>query len=196
MFGSFKKWIQTTVDTTTNSVLSFNPLTALEETLNSTNTVNNGNAYNPSYQNTSNKPIQQQQLNKGLNSSNVNVSLSFNESIKVYKNNNQDSSSNVNKIVSSNNSQFKSFNQIPPSSLSIQNRKPEHSSKTQPSTPNLESSSSFFSNSFSIPKSASVQNQADQEPDLSHLSKEEQAHIALVLQRAKVDEIESTTQEM
>jgi hypothetical protein len=185
MFGSFKKWIQTTVDTTTNSVLSFNPLTALDETFNNTTQVNNnGNNYNSNHQyNEFKRPIHQQQ-NIDFNSSN--------ERIKLSKNHNQEL--NENKISISSNSndnsrQFRSFNQTPPS-LSIQNKRPEYSSKTQPSTPILEPSFNNFSNSFTIPKSASIQN--EHQPDLSHLSKEEQAHIALVLQRAQVDEIEST----
>jgi hypothetical protein len=183
MFGSFKKWIQTTVDTATNSVLSFNPLTAIDETFNNTTQVNNnGINYNSNDQyNEFKRPIQQQQ-NIDFNSSN--------ERIKISKNHNQDLNENKISPSSYNNDssrQFKSFNQIPPS---IQNKRPEYSSKTQPSTPILESSFNNFSNSFTIPKSVSIQN--EHQPDLSHLSEEEQAHIALVLQRAKVDEIEST----
>ena len=179
MFDSFKKWIQTTVDTTTNSVLSFNPVTLIDENItNNTNANYNGKLNQNDFKRS---PQQQHQQQQPHNLKLSNVLLSSNESIER---NNVDLY-NLNKTQ---NQQLK-FNQktpLSPIGLTNNSQIPTYASKTQPTTPNIDSLTSFFPNS--IPKSASIQND---EPDVSHLSKEEQAHIAKVLQRAKIEEFES-----
>jgi hypothetical protein len=137
MFNSFKKWIQTTVDTTTNSVLTLTPTTTI---------ISETDVTPPT------------RIYRKYSGQNENINKNESEPLNI-----------PNRL---------------PSSLNLTSQPLfSTSSKTQPTTPNNMPPQNL-PKSFSLPHAPKIESGID----LSHLSKEEQAHIASVLERAKTEE--------